>query len=423
MDLFPDVVRPIATYAVGDVVRGAAALDGLPLDVLLVPADVDADDISGNAAVGTLGTQAAVQTTTKVFGAGALEFSPFGSVDPAQAFVEYADIGAYALGQYDFTLEGRVRFKDLTVSLQTFASQYLNSGDERSWYFRRNAGNLEFGYSTDGITMVDVTGAFAWAIDTWYHVAVCRDGNNLRLFVDGTQVGSTADVTGVTIFDSAEGLRLGKLRSVGFDDYPLYGFMDDWRLAFGAVYTVGFTPPAAALEPLQSVIDALVPVDFEDVVYDVTGAGETGGLYPDFDPAPGNTTTWGGVTFTAREAYTRAATVATVTDNRTFTVTFTNGPDSREVDDWFTYGAVVWGTGLNAGLTMEVKGFVAATDTVTLFLAMPFEVQVGDALSIYAGCDKRLTTCINKLDNVLNFRGEPYVPGQDEFLGYPSGRQ
>ena len=71
---------------------------------------------------------------------------------------------------------------------------------------------------------------------------------------------------------------------------------------------------------------------------------------------------------------------------------------------------------------MEVKGWTQATSQVSLFETMPFTVAVGDRLSIYAGCDKRLPTCIGTFNNVVNFRAEPYVPGQDEFLDYPDAR-
>ena len=39
-----------------------------------------------------------------------------------------------------------------------------------------------------------------------------------------------------------------------------------------------------------------------------------------------------------------------------------------------------------------------------------------------AGCDKRLDTCSDRFANVLNFRGEPYVPGADLLLSYPDAR-
>ena len=81
---------------------------------------------------------------------------------------------------------------------------------------------------------------------------------------------------------------------------------------------------------------------------------------------------------------------------------------------------------------MEVKDWTLSTAEITLFLAVPFNVQAGDMGAIYPGCDKRLTTCINKFiitgsqdfdaGNINNFRGEPYVPGQDEFFNYPDSR-
>jgi uncharacterized phage protein (TIGR02218 family) len=57
-----------------------------------------------------------------------------------------------------------------------------------------------------------------------------------------------------------------------------------------------------------------------------------------------------------------------------------------------------------------------SSQAIELFLSMLLEVQVGDVLAVYAGCDKKLATCRDKFSNVTNFRGEPYVPGQDEFL-------
>jgi hypothetical protein len=39
-----------------------------------------------------------------------------------------------------------------------------------------------------------------------------------------------------------------------------------------------------------------------------------------------------------------------------------------------------------------------------------------------AGCDKRLDTCIDRFANLLNFRGEPYVPGADLLLNHADAR-
>lgn len=75
----------------------------------------------------------------------------------------------------------------------------------------------------------------------WYHVAVCRSGTSTRLFLNGTQTGSTyTDPTNyiaspVNIGASGNGL------------FPLTGYFDDIRITKGvARYTANFTPPAAA---------------------------------------------------------------------------------------------------------------------------------------------------------------------------------
>lgn len=88
-----------------------------------------------------------------------------------------------------------------------------------------------------------------------------------------------------------------------------------------------------------------------------------------------------------------------------------------EADGWFDYGLLTWTTGANAGSSVEVKSF--ASGVFTLFDAMPSAIQPGDAYNANAGCDKRVATCKAKFDNVLNFRGEPFVPGPDSMLDYP----
>lgn len=150
---------------------------------------------------------------------------------------------------------------------------------------------------------------------------------------------------------------------------------------------------------------------YENRIYEVTTAGTTAGAQPTYDETPGNTTTDGTAVLTAREAWTRHAVVATVTDRRVFTITVT---ESRAIDGWFDFGAVTFETGDSAGATLEIKSWVQSTNTVTLYLESPFDIQVGDALRLYPGCDKLRETCFTKFSNVLNFRGFPDLPGLDK---------
>jgi hypothetical protein len=82
-------------------------------------------------------------------------------------------------------------------------------------------------------------------------------------------------------------------------------------------------------------------------------------------------------------------------------------------------GVLTWISGLNSGVSMELKNYIAGSSTAQLWLAMKYPIQVGDRFLVYAGCDKRRETCNNVYSNILNFRAEPDMPGFDFLLSYP----
>lgn len=165
---------------------------------------------------------------------------------------------------------------------------------------------------------------------------------------------------------------------------------------------------------------------YSNRIYECTTAGTTASTQPTYDTVVGNTTTDGTAVFTAREAWTRSAVVATVSSRKVFTLTIT---ETRAVNDWFNGGVLQFDSGLNTGIAMEIRDWVQSSSTVTLFLSVPFDIAVGDKCHLYPGCDKRLSTCSTKFaipdslnfdnGNVYNFRGEPFVPGQDEYFRTP----
>lgn len=111
------------------------------------------------------------------------------------------------------------------------------------------------------------------------------------------------------------------------------------------------------------------------------------------------------------QTFWRDGTVATVTSKRVFTVS-----SLSLLTDPFRFGKLTWDSGLNVGLSMEIKSFAFATEEFTLFEAMPYTIAVGDAWHATFGCDKSLAMCRIRFDNVVNFRGEPFIPGFDKML-------
>lgn len=117
----------------------------------------------------------------------------------------------------------------------------------------------------------------------------------------------------------------------------------------------------------------------------------------------------------------RTGTVSTVSDRRTFTVVF-DDPDSRASDaNWYRGGVLTWLTGNNAGRNIEVKTWDGANE-LSLFLSMPYNVQVGDTFKLRPGCDKRAVTCRTKFNNIVNMRAEPFIPGADLLATYPDAK-
>lgn len=115
------------------------------------------------------------------------------------------------------------------------------------------------------------------------------------------------------------------------------------------------------------------------------------------------------------ESYKTTGTVSTiVTQRRKFTSSATgNG------DDYHNHGKLVWTSGNNNGITSVVKDYVSSTGQIELQLRTPFDVQASDGFTVYAGCDRRASTCKTKFSNLVNFRGFTEIPGNDALLRAP----
>ncbi|MCX5478446.1 DUF2163 domain-containing protein [Kaistia geumhonensis] len=87
-------------------------------------------------------------------------------------------------------------------------------------------------------------------------------------------------------------------------------------------------------------------------------------------------------------------------------------------EGWFTFGVLTFTSGANAGVAIEVRQNLwrQSDVTITLWQRAPLPIAPGDTFTIVAGCDKTFATCKAKFDNHLNFRGFPYIPGNDAVL-------
>lgn len=66
---------------------------------------------------------------------------------------------------------------------------------------------------------------------------------------------------------------------------------------------------------------------------------------------------------------------------------------------------------------LQLLGYASAsTSQLILHEAFPFPVAPGDTFTVQAGCNRLLSTCKAKFNNVINFRGEPNIPGTDKLM-------
>jgi uncharacterized phage protein (TIGR02218 family) len=123
----------------------------------------------------------------------------------------------------------------------------------------------------------------------------------------------------------------------------------------------------------------------------------------------------------ATPAFTGNGIVSGVADNRRLTV---SGIESY-ADNWFTNGKLTFTGGANRGRAMEVKrhGVSSLGVSIELWQPMSEPIAVSDAFAIAAGCDKQFKTCKAKFDNAANFRGFPYMPGNDAIVSVASQSQ
>lgn len=116
--------------------------------------------------------------------------------------------------------------------------------------------------------------------------------------------------------------------------------------------------------------------------------------------------------------YTETGEVTAVTSRQVFTVDFGSLSPSPP-EDYFGEGVLTWTSGTHQGLRVKVKSYTAA-GVVGLMLPLPADPEVGATFEIVAGCRKRLQEdCRDKFDNVLNFQGEPHLPGVDFLTANP----
>ena len=203
-----------------------------------LPFDSDVNDDGPNSLSVTAAGGAGISSAQSKFGGYSALFD--GTDD---ALVVANGGGDFDFGTGDFTIE-LFFYQTSNSSRNDITGTY--SGASTGWGISTNASNtneiaLFFGNST-----ILSSGASAYNLNTWHHLAIARSGSSIKMFIDGSAVASATNTTNIT---SGYNLRVGAMSSAVDASFLFFsGYIDDYRVLKGyAKYVADFVPPTSAV--------------------------------------------------------------------------------------------------------------------------------------------------------------------------------
>ena len=171
-------------------------------------------------------------------------YSSYGSgyFDGTGDYLNVPSNSALNFGTGDFTVEAWVNLTGVVTD-----SFIISATGAGGFFFGWNNTVGGFGWGRNAIAW-DYQPTGTTRLNQWQHVAVSRSGTSMRLFVNGSQVGTTQ--TNSTSYDMS--LTSTTIGSQG-TSYYWTGYITNLRAVKGtAVYTSNFTPPTAPLTAIAN---------------------------------------------------------------------------------------------------------------------------------------------------------------------------
>ena len=162
-----------------------------------------------------------------------------GYFDGAGDYLSVADNSLFNFELEDFTIETWLYMQG--EGLQIIAAKWDADGTN-SWQTFYNDGELVFMSSEQTfIASASITSS------QWTHLAITRQGINLRFFIDGNPIDTL--VCGDDLSGTADlSIAANDINNGGGGANFYMGYMDDLRIIKGeAKYTTSFTPPTSQL--------------------------------------------------------------------------------------------------------------------------------------------------------------------------------
>jgi len=140
----------------------------------------------------------------------------------------------------DWSVDCWVRPDDFAIPRYIFGARHQGSNTEFAGLHFNTVGRLNLSI----FGTVRCSGTTACATGTWYHVAISRCNDEIRMFLNGVQEGATYaySLTNLT----SNGINIGGSTDASGSTGKFKGYISEFRLYRGvALYAANFTPPGA----------------------------------------------------------------------------------------------------------------------------------------------------------------------------------
>lgn len=165
-------------------------------------------------------------------------------LDGSGDYLSAADSDDFNFAAGDFTVEGWFR-EAVPGAIRQIIGQHTTESKYNSSFLVMSDNSVITLNVFVGSTNHIISAAGTHALNTWHHFAAVRDGGTLRLFLNGTSVGTTS-ISGA-VNNSTRPVYVGVVgNNFGPDagNYYFNGHIDELRITKGvARYTANFTPP------------------------------------------------------------------------------------------------------------------------------------------------------------------------------------
>ena len=172
-------------------------------------------------------------------------------LDGNSDYLTIPNSSALTLGSGDFTVEAWVYLTN-DPTHAPIAVLYDSTANRRSWWFALTTSSflrlrVHLDETGNASNVMSFNGATTVTENVWHHAALTRNGNTVKLWLDGVQDGS--GTCSFSVYNNTtDPLQIGTYFANGSPSAFFPGYIEDLRVTKGvARYTSTFTPPVAHL--------------------------------------------------------------------------------------------------------------------------------------------------------------------------------